>query len=517
MPGKRILQDLNRSFRDELLQKVLQDYGRKKNAEETAFVEELGKKVDKYVIILFFITLWTGIVGYSKMFLIQCQHPKIARCAVPEFEGHFSYEQILNLTVRSQDNEYGHNCHFDRRNYHTYIETYGYNYSALMDAISKAPNAYTQKCTDIITKFTEDHDDLGGIRNFQDQSNIYCKSVVVKRMSEIALKYGQFILSVPLGLLGDFYGRKTAFLYCGGIFAAGVLCTLTFHVRLVIVGRFLIGSFMILFYIVFVIFMENTSARGRQIAILLHEGIAIGRFIEFMMYRTLGKWKIDTIINSVMCLLMLVTYFFVKESARWLFFRGNQRKAYNLIGIQKPNAPSVMLQKNINAHMGMLFKLIFRKRLLFQMITIWCTSSLVFILRYRFSSQITNFILKNLLDSGILMGSCTLLTFIIIYFIGRKKSIMLYFTITSFVNSVLYLNPRMDRMFSQILLVLSVTLTENATFLTFYRIAEFYSNDIRLSSYGFCCGIHGFGDIFNYHAITYYIPTKSVHYAPLFL
>ncbi|KAL3282429.1 hypothetical protein HHI36_005616 [Cryptolaemus montrouzieri] len=517
MPGRKNFPNL--SSAEAVITRVNFNYGRKKTPEEEAFTKLIGRKFDRKVIPVFFMTLWVGIVSHSIVFMIIFQHPKISRCAVPILEGHFSFEQILNLTVRIQDSDYGHYCYYDKRNYEHYIEVHGYDYNAIMAAISEAPNAYSIPCQeDIIKKIKEEFDDIGEVENFYDYLQLYCEHKDVKRMTDIALKYGQFLLSVPIGVIGDFYGRRTAFLSSGGIFTAGVTLTLIPHVAPIIVGRFLIGSSMILFYTVFVLFIESASTEARRaVALLLHEGIAIGRFLEYILYRLLKHWMRISVINAIMSIFMLIPIMFLNESPRWLYFRGNQEKAYQIIGLPRSGVPNTLLDKRIGPHFKNFIMPVFRKRVMIQMITIWCTSSVVFLIRSKFSREITNFLLKDLLDSGTLMGCCTVLTFILMSIIGRGRTIILFFSITSAVGAMLFFNPRMDKIIIEICLVISVTLTENATFFAFYLISEFYPNDFRFTGYGLCCGIHGFGDIFHFHTLSYKIPIKSLFYAPLFL
>lgn len=518
MPGLKPAK-LNAASTDALLGHVHHKYGRMKTPEEVEFTNSLGGKFTRKIIPVFLMTLWVGIVSHSKVFMIIFQHPKISRCIVPELEGHFTYDQILNLTVRFQDSDYGQYCEYDRRDYKKLLDMHGYEYEALMGAILDAPNVPKVPCHHhLVKKIRQEFDDIGEVENSHDYLELYCEPAYIKRMLDIALKYGQFLLSVPIGVIGDFYGRRMAFLVAGGLFTCGIIFTVIPHVIPVIIGRFFIGTSMILFYTVFVIFIESTSVGGRRmVALLLHEGIALGRFTEYILYSFLKNWRFTSYINAVMCIFMIIPVFCINESPRWLYFTGDKRKAYKVLGEDRPDSPSKLRKKRLGPHFKNFAMPVFRKRLMIQMITIWCTSSVVFLIRSKFSREITNFTLKELLDSGMIMGSVTVLTFILMSFLGRGETIMCFFTVTSSLSAMLFFNPRMDKLIRDIFLVMIVSLTENATFFAFYMISEFYPTDFRFTGYGLCCGIHGFGDIFHFHAISYKIPFKSLVYAPLFV
>lgn len=275
---------------------------------------------------------------------------------------------------------------------------------------------------------------------------------------------------------------------------------------------------MILFYTTFVLFIESTSVGGRRaVALLLHEGIALGRFTEYIQYRSFKNYMYTSYINAIMGIFMIIPVFCIYESPRWLYFSGNKRKAYRILGEDRPEAPSTLRKRQLWLHFKNFARPVFRKRLMIQMITIWCTSSVTFLIRSKFSRDITNFLLKELMDSGMIMGSLTVLTFVMMAFLGRGQTIMSFFTVTSFLSTMLFFNPRMDKILVEICLVITVSLTENATFFAFYMISEFYPTDFRFTGYGLCCGIHGFGDIFHFHVTSYKIPYKSLFYAPLFV
>lgn len=221
MPGIRPISKLDARSTDALLGHVNHIYGKLKSAEEVEFTNSIGEKFTGKMIPLFLMTLWVGIVSHSKVFMIIFQHPKLSRCVIPELEGHFSYEQILNLTVRNQDNDYGQYCYFDKRDYKGFIDTHGYDYDKLMGAISDAPDAAKEPCeNNLVKKIKEEYDDIGDVVNSHDNLELYCHPTSSKRMMDIAVKYGQFLLSVPMAYRGNrrFLRKKSSVFGCWWIF-----------------------------------------------------------------------------------------------------------------------------------------------------------------------------------------------------------------------------------------------------------------------------------------------------------
>lgn len=502
-----------------LKEQLLKDYGIFKTFEDMEFVEKLrSKETFKKLAPIFLICLWVGISSFSLDFLMVFQHNKIARCIIPVLEDHFTFEQILDITVRDQNDERDQYCHYDNLNYEELIKKYGYNYEKIMSAISTNPPTDIIPCKNISTKIRMKLDDIGKVQNMYDYFDLYCKPVYLKDMLIIALKYGQLILPVPIAVIGDFYGRKVAFIIAGIIFSIGLFTILIRIEAFVIFGRFLMGTSMLLYYSVFVIYMERTNSLGkRRLGILLHLAVPSAKLIEYLMYRTLRSWYWTTICGAAFCLIMILLVFFIEESPRWLYFRGKKRTAYRCLDENHPDLPDEKQRLTLKVHLGYFAKPVFRKRVVINYLMIVCASSVQYLIRNRFSRVITNFHLKMLLDCGFFMALMTILTYFLLFFVKRLHIIISYFFVSSLMGAILFLNPSLEIISCQLAIIMQLSITENAIFFTFYCFYETYPTSFRLTAYGIMSTAPAFTEICHFHLETHRIGYKSVFYMPLFL
>lgn len=501
-------------------ERVFTLYGTTKTDEDYEFLNALYQRANfKRLAPIFLLSFMLAIGSHAPIFMILFQPQRHARCYIEGLETFFTFQQILNMSVRDYDPEILIHCHYDKRNYSELVKKHEYKYEEIMEEVRKYPAPSSEECTQMITKPIEGSDDDGTSETINDYFNLYCASPMTKQIIEIILKYGQLTLSLPIGIFADYKGRRPAGLVGGGFLSIGLCMIFIAQKSTIMIGRFFLGSFMIFYYTVFVIYIESTTSNSRRImAWLLHFGISISKCIQWLLYKYCHKWRTISMINVICCIFILIFLIFTRESSRYLYFRGNKKSAYSLLGIDRRDMPDVNEKTDsIWNHLKNYAKPVFKRRIIVQFLTIFCASSVIYLDRNKFTRVITDQTLLAFLDSGSCMGFVTIMTYFLMFVLGRIPTYIWYFSISFFLSAILFLNPDSTSIYAQIALIVQLSFTENLVFFNFYCISELYPNEFRFTTYGILCSVPGLSEICHFHAGSYRIPQKCMLYMPLFI
>ncbi|XP_053631579.1 organic cation transporter protein isoform X2 [Cherax quadricarinatus] len=164
---------------------------------------------------------------------------------------------------------------------------------------------------------------------------------------------GVFAGAVVLSELSDRYGRRTVSLVSSvGILVSSLCVSFMTHYVPFILLRFFMGFFNSgIFLPNFVILMEVVGAEGRTVMGMLYQScFSLGFMLLPGIAYFVREWRQLELCISVPCVLLLLNYWLLPESPRWLMMQGRDKEAMKILKkMAKINGGKKPMQKEVDA------------------------------------------------------------------------------------------------------------------------------------------------------------------------
>ncbi|XP_054714521.1 organic cation transporter protein-like [Uloborus diversus] len=246
-----------------------------------------------------------------------------SRCFIPNCDNNSTeyFEQFVQFAIPNVTNEYGNQAPSPCERYET-ISSQEYC----------APAAFDKNRTVSCESFVWDHSEFE--ETVLSEFNIVCKKSKKATLSSSIFMCGVLFGSAGFGMIADKFGRKNVMMSASLIMLASSIGTsfapsfqifslLRFVTAAAVSGLFQTG---------YILAVEFIGPSKRLICANIMQIIfAIGELILALVAYFVRQWKILELAISVPAAVMLVYYWLLPESVRWLISKGKHRKAKNTI------------------------------------------------------------------------------------------------------------------------------------------------------------------------------------------
>ncbi|XP_071542407.1 organic cation transporter protein-like isoform X2 [Panulirus ornatus] len=186
-----------------------------------------------------------------------------------------------------------------------------------------------------------------------EEWDLVCGSKYLMSLVQSTFMAGVLVGALILSELSDKYGRRTISLVSAvGLLVASVSITFTTHYVVFLILRFLVAAFGSgLFLPNFVILMEVVGPDGRTVMGMLYQVFfAVGFMVLPLIAYFVRQWRNLQLCISVPSALLLLYYWILPESPRWLMMKGRHQKGIDILKkAAKVNGKSLPPQEEIDA------------------------------------------------------------------------------------------------------------------------------------------------------------------------
>lgn len=336
---------------------------------------------------------------------------------------------------------------------------------------------------------------------FASEQNLICSKAIWASNAKMIFFAGVFVGALLLGTLSDKIGRKkTLILSVLGLLASSLAVAWADNFYLFCVLRFIVGFCCAgTFMSAFVLGMEIVGPSKRLWAgIVIEYFFALGLVLLCLMGYLVREWKYNEIVLSVPSAIILVYWWLLPESPRWLINRGKFEEAKVIIRkIAKRNKVEVTekqldsLERDETAT-GQLWHLFTSRVLFVRTIVIfinWCVVSMVYYGLSLNSGNLAGDFYLNFFLTGLVEFPAYTLCLVLLDRVGRKKlhcacMVLGGLACISTIFTVLYIEKR-HQMYTTVILAMLGKIGAAAAFAVIYVwSAELYPTVVRNAGMG---------------------------------
>jgi sugar porter (SP) family MFS transporter len=153
-----------------------------------------------------------------------------------------------------------------------------------------------------------------------------------------SLLLGAILGSITSGMLTDKFGRKKTLLFVSLFFAisclgAAIAKSPVFFICARILGGLSVGAASVLspMYVAEVVPSKNRGSMVSIYQLTITLGILISYLINYSLHDMSNNWRWMFATGVIPSVLFFIGLFFIPESPRWLFIKGNKTKAMNIL------------------------------------------------------------------------------------------------------------------------------------------------------------------------------------------
>lgn len=336
---------------------------------------------------------------------------------------------------------------------------------------------------------------------FASEQNLICGKAIWASNAKMVFFAGVFVGALLLGALSDKIGRKkTLILSVLGLLASSLAVAWADNFYLFCVLRFIVGFCCAgTFMSAFVLGMEIVGPSKRLWAgIVIEYFFALGLVLLCLVGYLVREWKYNEIVLSVPSAIILVYWWLLPESPRWLINRGKFEEAKVIIRkIAKRNKVEVTekqldsLERDETAT-GQLWHLFTSRVLFVRTIVIfinWCVVSMVYYGLSLNSGNLAGDFYLNFFLTGLVEFPAYTLCLVLLDRVGRKKlhcacMVLGGLACISTIFTVLYIEKR-HQMYTTVILAMLGKIGAAAAFAVIYVwSAELYPTVVRNAGMG---------------------------------
>ncbi|KAG4075715.1 hypothetical protein HA402_003540 [Bradysia odoriphaga] len=276
---------------------------------------------------VFVLCMTPGILNglYVSSYVFLGHMPNNLTCVIPSLtEAYWSHEEIKNISTRLVTDK----CKIRNWNYTLLSElTFesAYQYATAADLPSEIPCRKSEE-----NFFAYDNDGLSIVAEW----DLICDREILRTTVQVALYVGKFLGAFIFGIIADKYGRKTSvtiasilYIVCGPVSAFVNTYWLFLICR---IGLGLAGSGV--YHSAYTILTEFASIKYRStLSIFFSVSYPIGMMILAIFAYFIHPWRQLQIALSVPAVFLVVHFFLLEESPRWLMSKGKISEAHKIV------------------------------------------------------------------------------------------------------------------------------------------------------------------------------------------
>ncbi|XP_045588887.2 organic cation transporter protein isoform X1 [Procambarus clarkii] len=317
-----------------------------------AFQTLLGKVGDygRWQWRIFFITSFCGLFNafHNLAAVFLCASPD-HWCQVPGLEGVNTTLDLRNISIPWEVEEGGgagkySSCSYYVRDWDQLVASGALSGDAL-------PDLPTNVSTTTCHHWNYDHSIYK--TTVVEEWDLVCDRRYLASMVQSTYMGGVLAGAIILSELSDKFGRRTVSLVSSlGLIVMGVGVTFTTHYISFILLRFFIAAFTSgIFLPNFVILMEVVGPEGRTIMGMMYQGFfSVGFSLLPAIAYFVREWRYLQLCISVPSVLLLLYYWVLPESPRWLLVKGRPQETMKVLTkVAKVNGCSSPQQEDVDA------------------------------------------------------------------------------------------------------------------------------------------------------------------------
>ncbi|XP_055585439.1 organic cation transporter protein [Uranotaenia lowii] len=313
-------------------------------------LDGLEKKGDRgsWLWILFILCLTPNILNgfHVSSYVFLGQMPQNYYCVVPELlQKGWSHDEIRNISTLNGITQNG-TCRILNWNYD---ELAPMNYTEAVTFLAGKPNPEEVSC--LRTAGFEMYYDQQPGASIVPEWDLICERTALRSTVQVALSIGKFFGASTFGVLSDKFGRKSSFSIAASLYiVSNLLTTFSPVYLLLLLGRIGLGaSASGVFYPAFALLTENIGNRHRSwMSIAFNFSYPIGMLILALAAYLIHPWRDLSLALTIPSFLLVIHFYFLVESPRWLLSKGRERRAYRMVFGRKAPQELCDSEKELN-------------------------------------------------------------------------------------------------------------------------------------------------------------------------
>ncbi|XP_037794722.1 organic cation transporter protein-like isoform X2 [Penaeus monodon] len=327
----------------ELMDKNLNGYATEKKMHEEKHLEELQGSSEVFEVIMrhvgsfgkwqwimFFVTSFCGVfTAFHNLAAVFLAANPDHWCHVTELDGLQTDYDIRNVSIpwiKGKDGETKYSkCSYYDRDWPSLIAS-GVLYG------STPPDLPLNETTAACDKWTYDHSIYES--TVVEEWDLVCDNKYLMSTVQSTFMAGVLTGAVVLSELSDKYGRRTISLVSAvGMLVSSVAVTFVSHYELFITLRFFVAAFGSgLFLPNFVLLMEVVGPEARTIMGMMYQAFfSVGFMLLPAIAYFVREWRQLELCISVPTVVLLLYYWLLPESPRWLMQQGRHEEALKIL------------------------------------------------------------------------------------------------------------------------------------------------------------------------------------------
>ncbi|XP_042224820.1 organic cation transporter protein-like isoform X2 [Homarus americanus] len=257
-------------------------------------------------------------------------------CAIPDHWCEVPGLQHVNTTLDLRNISIPWEINTDGKAKYSSCSYYNRDWDALVASGALSGDTLPDLPTNVSTNTCHDWDYNHTVykTTVVEEWDLVCDERYLTSVVQSTYMAGVLAGAVILSELSDKFGRRTiALLSSVGILVSSVCVTFTTHYVAFIILRFLVAAFGSgVFLPNFVILMEVVGPEGRTTMGMMYQGFfSIGFMVLPAIAYFVREWRYLQLYISVPSVILLLYYWWLPESPRWLIMQGRHQEAFEIL------------------------------------------------------------------------------------------------------------------------------------------------------------------------------------------